>query len=267
MNNIEQIKKESIGEFGSDTCQDKYIKIAERGLWESEEILVNKYFKPKSKILDVGCGSGRTTIPLCQKGHDVVGVDITPEMVDTAKRIASSKGMNIGYELGDATHLKFPENSFDGAIFANNGWAQIPGKENRQKALCEIFRVLKPDGYFILTAHERYYSGTYLFFWIKKWIKFYILKPLGFKAEEVDFGDLFFERNYPNTKLKQRQFIHLASRKEVEDQIENAGFEIELRKRMGELSNRDADLMRGSLSKEFNSHKSPVFYVCQNKTA
>lgn len=262
MNNIERIKSEIINEFGSSACQERYAKIAEQGFWKSEEILVNKYFKPRSKILDIGCGSGRAAISLRQRGYEVIGVDITPEMIATAKKVASSKNMNIDYEVGDVTELGFSENSFDGAIFANNGWVQIPGKENRQKALSEIYRVIKPNGYFILTAHQRYYSGTYLFFWIKEWVKFYILKPLGFNIEEVDFGDLFFKRNYPDIKLNQRQFIHLASRKEVEEQVKNAGFKLVMKKGMGEISEEDANLMRGSLSKKFNSYKSPIFYVC-----
>jgi len=262
MNKVNKIKKESIDEFGSQACQEKYAKIAEQGFWESEETVINKYFKPKSVLLDIGCGSGRTTLSLHEKGYKVIGVDITPEMIDTAKRIASLKGRYIDYEVGDATNLRFPENSFDGVIFANNGWVQIPGKENRQKALEEIYRVIKPNGYFILTAHQRYYSGTYLFFWVKEWIKYYILKPLGWKVEEVDFGDLFFKRNYPDTKLAQRQFIHLTSKKEVVKQIKNTGFKIEMRKSMAEISKKDADSMRASLSKKFNSHKSPIFYVC-----
>lgn len=263
MSNIEQIKNDSISEFGTKLTQERYVKTAEEGFWKSEEILISKYFNSKSKILDIGCGSGRTAIPLCQKGYGVIGVDVTPEMIDTAKKISAAKNINIDYEIGDATSLRFPEIFFDGAIFANNGWVQIPGKENRQKALNEIYRVLKPGGYFILTAHQRYYSGEYLFFWIKEWLKFYILKPLGFSFEEVDFGDLFFKRNYPNMEKKQRQYIHLTSRKEVEQQIVKAGFKIELRKTMGELAKEDAESMKGSLSKTFNSYKSPIFYVCK----
>ncbi len=263
MKNIEQIKNESIYEFSSKTTQERYAKIAEEGFWESEEILISKYFKPKSKMLDVGCGSGRAAISLHQKGYKVIGVDITPKMIDTAKAIASSKNIDIDYVVGDAINLKFSENYFDGSIFANNGWVQIPGKENRQKALSEIYRVIKPGGYFILTAHLRYYSGIYLFFWIKNWVKFYILKPLGFKIKEIDFGDLFFKRNYPDKKLNQNQFIHLTSRKEVEEQIKNAGFKLKLLKSMGEISSEDAKLMRGSLSKNFNSFKSPIFYICE----
>ncbi|MCK4540007.1 methyltransferase domain-containing protein [Candidatus Parcubacteria bacterium] len=259
MNHIEQIKQESIKEFGSEVTQDGYRKIAEQGFWNSEEILINKYFKPKSKILDIGCGSGRTTISLHKKGLEVIGVDVTPEMIDTAKKITSSKNLEINLRVGDATHLEFCDNSFDGAIFANNGWVQIPGKENRQKALNEIYRILKPCGYFILTAHQRYYAGYYLFLWIKKWVKLYILKPLGFKIEEIEFGDLFFNRSYTNA----RQFIHFTSRKEVETQIRNANFQIEDRRTMGNISKEDADLMRGSLSKNFNSYKSPFFYICK----
>lgn len=262
MNDIERIKNESIAEFGSPACQERYAKIGEQGFWKSEEILIDKYFKPESTILDIGCGSGRTAMALRKKGYKVIGVDITPEMIAAAKKIAFSKNMDIDYEIGDATNLRFPENYFDGAIFANNGWVQIPGKENRAKALAEIFRVLKPGGYFILTAHQRYYSGHYLFFWMKQWIKLYILKPLGFKIEEIDFGDLFFKRNYSDKTLNQRQFIHLTGKGETEAQIKNAGFKIAMRKIMGEISKEDANLMRGSLSKKFNSYKSPVFYVC-----
>jgi len=263
VNKIEQIKKESIDEFGSRWTQERYAEIARRGFWESEEKLVSQYFKPETKILDIGCGSGRTAIALTQKGFDVIGVDITPKMIDSAKKIASSKNLNIDYRVGDATSLEFPDNYFAGAIFANNGWVQIPGKENRKKALAEIHRTMKPGGYFILVAHQRYYTGNYLFFWLIQWIKLYLLKPLGFKVKEVDFGDLFFKRPYSEGGTRRKQFIHLTSQKEVESQIKNAGFKIEMRKRMSELSSKDAEGMEASLSKSFNSFKSPIFYVCK----
>jgi ubiquinone/menaquinone biosynthesis C-methylase UbiE len=262
MDQIEKIKKESIDEFSSVDTQEQYLKIAQKGLWKSEDTLINKYFKPNSRILDIGCGSGRATIVLKERGFDVIGVDLTPKMIDTARKTALNKGINIDYRTGDATGLEFEDNLFDGAIFANNGWVQIPGHANRQKALEEIHRILKPGSYFILTAHERYYSGFYLFLWIKLWLKFYILKPLGFKIREIDFGDWFFQRNYLENGQKRLQFIHFTSQKEMEEMIGKAGFTLVMRKTMGELSKEDADYMRGSMSKDFNCMKSPVFYVC-----
>jgi ubiquinone/menaquinone biosynthesis C-methylase UbiE len=262
MDHIEKIKKESIDEFSSVNTQEQYSKIAQKGLWGSEDILIKKYFKPNSRILDIGCGSGRTTIILKEKGFDVIGVDLTPKMIDTARKTALDREISIDYRIGDATRLEFEDNLFDGAIFANNGWVQIPGHANRQKALEEIYRVLKSGSYFILTAHQRYYSGSYLFLWMKLWFKFYILKPLGFKIEEVDFGDWFFQRNYLENGRKRFQFIHFTSQKEMEEMIGRAGFALAIRKTMGELSKEDADSMQGSMSKDFNSMKSPVFYVC-----
>jgi ubiquinone/menaquinone biosynthesis C-methylase UbiE len=200
---------------------------------------------------------------LSQNGFDVTGVDITPEMIESAKKIAVAKNLNIDYRIGDATKLEFPDNYFDGAIFANNGWVQIPGKDNRQQALSEIYRTIKPGGYFILVAHQRYYSGYYLFFWIRQLLKLYLLRPLGFKVKEVDFGDLFFTRPYTEGNRKVRQFIHMTSQEEVEGQIKKAGFKVEMRKKMSEFSGEDAQAKEASLSKNFNSNKSPIFYICK----
>ena len=263
MSGINQIQKEIINEFGSKITQEKYAQIAEKGFWESEEILIKKYFKPNSIILDIGCGSGRTTIPLFEMGYKIIGVDITPQMIEMAKDIAKSKNLGIDYRVGDATNLEFQDNYFDNVIFANNGWTQIPAKENRQKALNEMYRVLKSGGYYIFTAHKRYYTGFYFFFWIKQWIRFYILKTLGVKIEEINFGDRYFRRQINGKKLKQKQYIHITSVKEVEEQIKNSGFNLVEAVSMGDISKNDAISQRASLSKGEKSKKTPIFYICK----
>jgi len=255
-----QIKQESINEFGSVATQSEFREVAERGFWESEKILVEKYFTPNTTILDIGCGSGRTTIPLHKAGYRVIGVDITPEMIETARNIAEAKNLKIDYRVGDATQLEFSNNTFEGAIFANNGWAQIPGKDNRQKALNEMHRVLKPSGVFILTSHKRYISLGQFLFWSTKWIKYRLLAHFGMKTEGVDYGDIFFGRKHDKT---QKQFIHIAGAGEVARQVRKAGFTLVLEKRMGDVSESDAKAMRGSLNKAYNTYKSPVFYVCR----
>ncbi len=50
------------------------------GLWGPEKKLIKQFFPQKGDILDIGCGAGRTTIPIKQLGHNVCGIDLSPGM-------------------------------------------------------------------------------------------------------------------------------------------------------------------------------------------
>lgn len=166
-NITKNLKEHVISKWSLNGTQEWYIKKAESGLWGSEEVLIRKYFKPNSTILDIGCGTGRTTIHIQKLGYKVTGIDITSAMINNARGIAKLKNLKIDYEMGDVTELKYKNSSFDNAIFSFNGWAMIPGKINRVKALEEIFRVLKPGGYFIFTSLLRNIR-EFKKFWIKQ---------------------------------------------------------------------------------------------------
>lgn len=237
-----KLQQQIIDEFGSEETQKVYIQHAEEGLWKGEKQLIEKYFKHNASVLDLGCGTGRTTLVLSDMEYKVVGIDITPNMIDNAGEIAKAKGRDIVYEIGDATQLRFVDQTFDCALFSNQGWTQIPSEGKRTKALEEIYRVLKPGGYYIFTVHPRKWFGRYFFFWVWKWFKFYILKNLGVKVSEEDFGDRLFKRESRGHRYKMGQFIHIPSVDHVKKLITDARFKL---------------LWSGKIN------KSPVFFVCQ----
>ncbi len=251
---MKNLQEQVIQQFGLPAAQAFYAAKAEAGLWPSEEVVIKRYFPYGALVLDLGCGTGRTTIPLFLMGYKVVGVDITPEMIENAKKIAAVKELAISYEVGDAARLRFPDNSFDCVLFSNQGWTQIPGSANRLRALHEIRRVLKPGGCFIFTTHIRRIRG-FIFFWLVQWLKHFIFRPLGFRIDEEEWGDRFFSKE---TSAKddiphyEKQYIHIPSVAEVKKAIAATGFSLEFCERANAIAPQ-------------HRISSPMFYVSRKK--
>lgn len=248
MAGVNELEGMVIKEFSDKKTLESYKRAVEIGLWKSEDLLISKYFKKGSSVLDIGCGTGRTTLQLAKKGYKVTGIDITPAMIEAAKKIASSKKMKIEYRVGDATKLDFQDESFDNALFSFNGMMQIPGEANRNKAIREAYRVIRPGGYFIFTTHSRTYGvDARTLNWLKRWVEYEVLRPFGYETEGVDFGDIFFER-HDKTQEAQKQFIHIPRADHIINVANKTGFELvynEMRSKIAAVDNKlqSADCM------------------------
>ncbi len=102
-------------------------------------------------VLDIGCGAGVDTLMAARmvgpKGR-VVGLDVTEEMVQRARANLSlmPPQENISFQVGDAEALPFPDNEFD--VIISNGVFNLT--LNKEKALKQALRVLKPGGRLML---------------------------------------------------------------------------------------------------------------------
>ena len=96
----------------------------------------------KLNILDVGCGAGFFSILLAGLGHQVTGTDLTPQMVESAEKLAGEEQVSCEFLVMDAEKLEFGDDTFDVVISRNLTWT-LP---HPQEAYREWKRVLKPGG-------------------------------------------------------------------------------------------------------------------------
>lgn len=102
------------------------------------------------RVLEIGCGAGRVTGHLAALSDDVHAVDISPAMVDAARGAYPS----VAFAVGDLRDLSgFADESFD-ALTAWCGVIDILPHAERQHALAEFARILRPGGLLVLDVHN-----------------------------------------------------------------------------------------------------------------
>jgi SAM-dependent methyltransferase len=96
-------------------------------------------------VLDAGCGTGRLSILLAQR-YDVVGIDVSPEMLEVAK--SKRHGSNPAFILADMRTYK-PGKKFDAAVCGSNTIGHLITEKDALKAFANIKAALKPGGTFV----------------------------------------------------------------------------------------------------------------------
>lgn len=99
------------------------------------------------RVADVGCGPGHVTRHLAARHHDVVGVDLSAEMVTVARERAP----HLTFEVGSMLALPAPDAAWSGAVLL---YSVIHlSHDQRRSAFAEVRRVLRPAGVVLVAFH------------------------------------------------------------------------------------------------------------------
>ncbi|MFA4701771.1 class I SAM-dependent methyltransferase [Pyrococcus kukulkanii] len=112
------------------------------------EPLLLKHMKRRGRVLDLACGVGGFSFLLEDHGFEVIGIDISEDMIARAKRYAQERESKVEFILGDAKNLPFNDREFDYVIFIDSLVHFTPLELNQ--VFKEVRRVLRPGGKFII---------------------------------------------------------------------------------------------------------------------
>ena len=198
----------------------------------------------------MGCGAGRTTFALQKLGYkNISGIDICPPFIEYANKKAIAESVDISFSIGDATNLELEDNTFDVVLYSYNGLMCIPTSSARDMAVYEISRILKPQGLFIFTTHDRETKKPeFAKFWAeeqKRWENGTQDKRL------YDFGDRIIEDSGNDDTV----FVHIPNKIEVFDLLKKHNLELIY------SEERDNIAVESKEVKEFSNNC--VFYVAR----
>ncbi|MCK5848284.1 MAG: class I SAM-dependent methyltransferase [Caldisericia bacterium] len=145
MNNGSKIWDSLAGKYDEqviESCLETYENIIEKS---------HSYLKSSNKLLDIGCGTGITTMSLSKDVKKTTAVDYSQNMISIAKNKAKEKNIdNIYFSKTPFLDNRFFPASFD-TIMAIN---YLPFEKNIDETLVRIKSLLKNNGTFILTIHQ-----------------------------------------------------------------------------------------------------------------
>jgi len=182
-----------------------------------------KYSPRKGVVLDAGGGPGRYTLELAKLGHEVVLLDLTPELLDIARnqikkaKVADRVRQVLQGSIDDLS--MFEDNTFD-AVICLGALSHVIDKEDRERAIDELVRVAKKNGTIFVSVIGRL---AILVCGLVHWPE--DMKIDGLYQKLYDTGDY---RGGPRIHARGRSFApcHLYLSEELEESFKKRGAKV-----------------------------------------
>lgn len=164
-------------------------------------------------VLDLGCGYGRVSTRLLEKAKSVVGVDISKDNIELAKKIAGNT-KNCKYFVMDAIELSFDDGAFDIVICIQNGISAF--KVDPHKLLKEAIRVTHKGGTILFSSYSPKFWNDRL-----EWFRIQADHGLVGEIDETltKDGVIVCKDGFRAITFSGHEFLELASKLSVQAQI------------------------------------------------
>ena len=184
--------------------------------------LLTRYGKGRGLLLDLACGTGSVSVRLAKKGYEVIGVDLSPEMLSEAQNKAYSAGQNILFLCQDMTALDL-YGTVDAAVCTLDGLCHLPDEESVFAALQKVSLFMNPGGVFLFDVNSVYkhrvvlgnntfvydtddvycvWQNTLLSDGVTVQMDLDFFEPVSDKGDYVRQSERFTERAYPRETLE-----------------------------------------------------------------
>jgi SAM-dependent methyltransferase len=121
---------------------------------EEELPLIERWAGPPGgSLLDLACGTGRTTVSLAARGYQITGVDLMPEMIARAREKADARSLAIEWLVADARAFSLGKR-FRCAYIIGNAFQLFHTREDQEALLARVREHLLPDGHFIIETRN-----------------------------------------------------------------------------------------------------------------
>lgn len=224
MNNTDNRLKNEI-EHGKKIVKDagriwNWESPAGRRRWKRRVELLTSHITPGMNVLEIGCGTGYYTKELEKTGAKITAIDISPDLLEVAK--SNVKSDHVIFMIDNAYHMSLGDETFDTVV----GISVLHHLEI-EKALKEIYRVLKPGG--TIRFSEPNMLNPQIA--IEKNIP-YIKEKLGDSPDETAFFSwqirkLLFNAGFNDVSAVPFDFLHPAIPKPMVPFFEEVGLLIE----------------------------------------
>jgi SAM-dependent methyltransferase len=177
----------SYGEFAY--IYDELMRDVDYEQWISffKERVTHDNKKHPIRVLDIGCGTGEIAIRLAKEGYEVVGVDLSEDMLAVANNKAMEAGVRVEFYQQDMVEISGLD-PFDLIVIFCDSLNYLRTEEDVQKTFQNVFKLLKQDGLFLFDVHSVY-----------KMDSIFMDGPFVSSDEEVSFIWNCFEGEHPHS--------------------------------------------------------------------